>query len=307
MRLATYITPDSMDSRLGTVIGDNVENYSVVDVEEASSGALPSRMLEFLEAGPDALAQARQAIAEHPEGRPLGDVVLLAPIPLPRRNIMCVGWNYAEHFQEGKGRRDTGDDQQDEMPEYPTFFTKLPTSVVGPSADVQFDPRVSDKLDWEVELAVIIGRTGRDIEPEHAVDYVFGYTIANDVSVRDVQRRHGGQWFRGKSMDTHCPLGPWIVTADEIADPYKLHLTAKINGVTKQDSSTEYMVFRIPRLIQELSRGTTLLPGDILLTGTPPGVGFARTPPEYLKPGDRMELEIEGIGRLSNPIVEYSG
>ncbi len=279
-----------------------VHDGALYDLAEVGA---PGMMIELIEAGEEALAGVREALASPSGGRPLTEVQLLAPIPVPRRNVMCVGWNYAEHFEEGQGRRGPGG--SDDMPEYPAFFTKLPTCVVGPGADVQLDPRISEKLDWEVELAVVIGVAGRDVSQERALDHVFGYSIANDVSVRDVQRRHGGQWFRGKSMDTHCPLGPWIVTRDEIADPQKLRLTCKVNGETKQAASTADMVFQIPRLIEELSRGTTLLPGDVILTGTPSGVGFARTPPEYLHPGDVMELEIEAIGVLSNPVVEYRG
>ncbi len=302
MRLVTY--QDGGEQKLGAVA-----DGQVIDLVAASSGELPPTMLEFIGMGETALSQARALMespdATSPHAKPLEQIKLLAPIPRPPRNVMCVGWNYAEHFEEGQGRRGPGG--SDEMPEYPAFFTKLPSCVVGPGEPVQFDSRISTKLDWEVELAVIIGASGRDIAPQDALAHVFGYTVANDVSVRDVQRRHGGQWFRGKSMDTHCPLGPWIVTADEIPEPHSLRITTRVNGETKQDSNTSYQVFKIPRLIQELSRGTTLQPGDIVLTGTPSGVGFARTPPEYLKPGDVMELEVEGIGVLSNPVVEYTG
>ncbi|MDP9351302.1 MAG: fumarylacetoacetate hydrolase family protein [Chloroflexota bacterium] len=298
MRLVTFQV--DAEPRLGAVIGDQV-----VDLARESGGELPATMLEFIAGGDSALRAARQLLDTVAQGASLSEVQLLAPIPRPVRNIMCVGWNYAEHFEEGQGRRGPGG--SDEMPEYPTFFTKLPTCVVGPGAGVQLDARISTKLDWEVELAVVVGPGGRDIRPEEAMAHVFGYTVANDVSVRDVQRRHGNQWFRGKSMDTHCPLGPWIVTADEIADPQRLRISSRVNGELKQDSNTEYMVFQIPRLIQELSLGTTLEAGDLLLTGTPSGVGFARTPPEYLQAGDVMEMEIEGIGTLTNTVVEYTG
>jgi 2-keto-4-pentenoate hydratase/2-oxohepta-3-ene-1,7-dioic acid hydratase in catechol pathway len=295
MRLVTYT--DGMDQKIGAIVADEV-----IDLAAASGGTLPSTMLELIRGGEATLHRAREVVSAATRSIPLGSVQLLAPIPQPPRNVMCVGWNYLEHFEEGQGRRG----QVDEMPEYPTFFTKLPTTVIGPQQEVQLDPRISTKLDYEVELALIIGRSGRDIPPERAMEYVFGYTIANDVSVRDVQRRHGQQWFRGKSMDTHCPMGPWIVTADEVPNPHALPLSCKVNGETKQNSSTQYMVFQIPRLIQELSLGTTLVPGDVVLTGTPPGVGFARTPPEYLQAGDVMELSIESIGTLTNPVVTYT-
>ncbi|MBI2323446.1 MAG: fumarylacetoacetate hydrolase family protein, partial [Chloroflexi bacterium] len=160
--------------------------------------------------------------------------------------------------------------------------------------------------DWEAELAVVIGSAGRDIDERRALGHVFGYTVANDVSVRDHQRtRHGGQWFKGKSFDTHCPLGPWIVSADEIPDPQALAISSRINGETKQSSNTRHMVFTVARIIAELSIGMSLEPGDVILTGTPSGVGFARTPPEFLEVGDVMEMEIEGIGVLRNRVVAY--
>lgn len=290
MRLVTYL--DGGQQKLGAVVNDRVVQ-------------LPGSMLELIEAGEAGLQRARETAEGMSEGKALSEVKLLAPIPTPRRNVICVGLNYMEHFEEGRGRR--GPVEMDKLPEYPTFFTKLPTAVVGPAENVLLFSHISEKLDWEVELAVILGRQGRDIPEEQAWDYVFGYTIANDVSVRDVQRRHGNQWFRGKTMDTHCPMGPWIVTKDELTDPENLRISLKVNGETKQDLNTSYLIFRIPRLIHELSLGTTLLPGDIILTGTPSGVGFARNPPEFLKDGDEMELEIEQIGTLRNRVVEYEG
>jgi 2-keto-4-pentenoate hydratase/2-oxohepta-3-ene-1,7-dioic acid hydratase in catechol pathway len=200
-----------------------------------------------------------------------------------------------------------GANEPTELPEFPALFSKSPQTVVGPEAPVWHSAPHSDQLDWEVELAVIIGTTGRDIPEADALSHVFGYSVTNDVSVRDVQRRHGNQWFKGKNFDTHCPMGPWIVTADEIPDPQNLRLTTKINGVIKQDSSTRFMVFRIPRLILEFSRGFRLLPGDIISTGTPDGVGFARKPPEFLHVGDLMELEVEKIGVLRNRVAAYPG
>ena len=231
---------------------------------------------------------------------PLHSVRLLAPI-IPKRNVFCVGWNYAEHFAEGKAFRPAGAVQ--EIPEHPALFTKNPFTIIGPDAAIRHPAPISDQLDYEVELAVVIGREGRDIAERDALDHVFGYTIGNDVSVRDVQRTwHGGQWFKGKNFDTHLPLGPWIVTKDEIPDPQVLRLTTRVNGVTKQDSNTKHMVFPVARIIAELSAGLTLLPGDVIITGTPEGVGMGRTPPEWLQPGDVVELEIEKIGILRNHI-----
>jgi len=231
---------------------------------------------------------------------PLTAVRLLAPI-VPKRNAFCVGWNYAEHFAEGKDFRPASAPQ--EIPEHPALFSKNPFAIVGPDAPVRHPAPISEQLDYEVELAVVIGRQGRDVDERDALDLVFGYTIANDVSVRDVQRTwHGGQWFKGKNFDTHLPLGPWIVTKDEIPDPQALRLTTRVNGVTKQDSNTKHMVFPVARIVAELSAGLTLYPGDVIITGTPEGVGMGRKPPEWLRAGDVMELEVEHIGVLRNVI-----
>jgi len=233
---------------------------------------------------------------------PFHAVRLLAPI-VPKRNVFCVGWNYAEHFAEGKDFRPASAPQ--EIPDHPALFSKNPFAIIGPGAAIRYPAPISEQLDYEVELAVVIGREGRDIGEGDALDHVFGYTIANDVSVRDVQRSwHGGQWFKGKNFDTHLPLGPWIVTKDEIPDPQTLRITTRVNGVTKQDSNTKHMVFPVARIIAELSAGLTLRPGDVIITGTPEGVGMGRKPPEWLKPGDTVELEIERIGVLRNEVAE---
>jgi 2,4-diketo-3-deoxy-L-fuconate hydrolase len=233
---------------------------------------------------------------------PFHAVRLLAPI-VPKRNVFCVGWNYAEHFAEGKDFRPASAPQ--EIPDHPALFSKNPFAIIGPGAAIRYPAPISEQLDYEVELAVVIGREGRDIGEGDALDHVFGYTIANDVSVRDVQRSwHGGQWFKGKNFDTHLPLGPWIVTKDEIPDPQALRITTRVNGVTKQDSNTKHMVFPVARIIAELSAGLTLHPGDVIITGTPEGVGMGRKPPEWLRPGDTVELEIERIGVLRNDVAE---
>ena len=233
-------------------------------------------------------------------GLPLHSVRLLAPI-VPRRNVFCVGWNYSEHFAEGKAFR--GPNAVQEIPQHPALFSKNPFAIIGPDAAIRHPAPISDELDYEVELAVVIGTEGRDISESLALEHVFGYTIANDVSVRDVQRTwHGGQWFKGKNFDTHLPLGPWIVTKDEIPDPQTLRITTRLNGVTKQDSNTRNMVFPVARIIAEISAGLTLYPGDVIITGTPEGVGMGRKPPEWMKPGDVIEVEIERIGTLRNVI-----
>ena len=287
MKLVTYLDGHL---RVGAVVEDGVADLS----ERFDS------MQTLIEGGEPALEEARSLAAK---ADTVAEVDLRAPIPHPRRNVFCMGWNYLTHFEEGQGRRG---DQQEELPEYPTFFDKPTTAVIGPYDDIPFDPNFSEKMDYEAELAVVIGRAGRSIPAAEAMDHIFGYTLANDVTARDVQRRHGGQWLKGKGMDGSCPLGPWIVTADEIADPQNLPVRCHVNGVEKQNSNTRFMVFPIARLIEELSLAMTLLPGDILLTGTPEGVGYARTPPEYLSPGDEVIVTIPDIGELTNRVVEYS-
>ena len=297
MRLASYLVDGQ--PRAGVVASDQ----TLVAVSDLVAGG-PSDMLAVLAAGPSLWDRLRAAASFARGGQALSSARLVAPIPRPRRNLFCVGWNYSEHFAEGQGFRGPNDSPQD-LPEYPALFSKQPNTVVGPEAPVWHSAPVSNELDWEVELAAIVGTPGRDISEDRASEHVFGYTIGNDVSVRDVQRRHGGQWFKGKSFDSHAPLGPWIVTADELGDPHTLRITLRVNGVTKQDSNTRFMVFRIPRIIKELSTGVMLEPGDVVLTGTPEGVGFARKPPEFLRVGDVMEAEIEKIGVLRNTVATY--
>ena len=263
-------------------------------------------MLDVLAAGPPLWDRLRSAATSARGGTAIKSATLLSPILRPRRNLFCVGWNYLDHFTEGQGMRGPNDDAQ-KIPDFPALFSKQPNCVIGAEAAVWHCAPASNELDWEVELAVIIGMAGREISEANAYDHVFGYTIGNDVSVRDVQRRHGGQWFKGKNFDSHCPLGPWIVSADEIGDPHTLDISLRVNGVTKQQANTRQMAFRIPRIIKELATGMELQPGDVILTGTPSGVGFARKPPEFLKVGDVMEAEIEKIGVLRNPVAAYVG
>jgi 2-keto-4-pentenoate hydratase/2-oxohepta-3-ene-1,7-dioic acid hydratase in catechol pathway len=282
----------------------------IVDLGAAAAGSGrtlsfdPSRMLSFISAGAPALAEARALLASGARGGPRPeDVRLFAPIPEPARNVYAVGWNYLDHFEEGKSLRSAGQT----LPEHPVFFTKGTHAVNGPFDPIPYDPRVSTSIDWECELAVIIGRRGRDIPEERALEFVFGFTVINDTTARDLQQKtHGGQWFKGKSLDGHGPMGPWIVTAEGF-DYDNQRLVTRVNGVVKQDGSTRQMYFKVPRIVSELSLGLTLEPGDILATGTPPGIGFARKPPEFLKPGDVLETEIEGIGTLRNTIVAVRG
>lgn len=229
----------------------------------------------------------------------LNELALLAPIPRPSKNIICLGWNYSEHIKETSEvtQRDSS------LPEHPIVFTKNTTSVIGPDQAIPYDAQVSDQIDWEVELGVIIGKPGRGISEDQAWDHVFGYTIINDISARDLQFQHK-QFFIGKSLDGACPMGPRIVTQDEIHDPHDLFIRCEVNGIRKQDSNTRHMIFDIPAIISTLSRGMTLEAGDIIATGTPDGVGFARQPAEFLKPGDIVSCEIEGIGTLKNSIAQ---
>jgi 2-keto-4-pentenoate hydratase/2-oxohepta-3-ene-1,7-dioic acid hydratase in catechol pathway len=296
VRICTFEANGS--PRAGVLASDD----SIVAVRDLVPEA-PDQVAALIAAGPTLWARVREKAAGARGGRPREIAILRAPIPRPARNVFCVGWNYSEHFEEGKQFRGPGGAQPaaQEIPEHPSLFSKNPATVTGPDAPVLFPAPHSDQLDWEAELAVIVGPGGRDIAEADAMGHVFGYTCANDISVRDVQRRHGGQWFKGKNFDTHLPLGPWVVTADEL-DPSDLRICSRVNGVTKQDARTRQMVFKIPRLIAEISAGCELWPGDIVITGTPAGVGFARTPPEFLRIGDTVEVEIEGIGILRNRV-----
>jgi 2-keto-4-pentenoate hydratase/2-oxohepta-3-ene-1,7-dioic acid hydratase in catechol pathway len=229
----------------------------------------------------------------------LESVALQAPIPKPRRNVFCVGRNYMDHVAEGDRTRGI---TQSEVPKYPQFFTKAADCVIAPDAKVPTHEGVTKWLDYEVELVAIIGTTGRDIPKEKALEHVFGWTIGNDVTGRDLQRRHG-QWFKGKSLDRSCPLGPVIVPASDL-NAADLAIGLKLNGEQRQASRTSKMIFDVPEIIHQLSSGFTLLPGDVIMTGTPEGVGYAMQPPQTLKAGDVMELTIEGIGTLTNSISD---
>jgi 2-keto-4-pentenoate hydratase/2-oxohepta-3-ene-1,7-dioic acid hydratase in catechol pathway len=294
VRLLTFSLAGDRQLRLGALADDG----NVVELRRC--GIEADDMQSLIAAGPRMRANIEKAVAATPKGHyPLDTVTPHAPIPRPRKNIFCVGWNYVPHFEEGAATRTN----VTEFPTYATFFTKAPTCVNGPYAPVPSHADLTATLDWEAELAIVIGERGVDITVEDAMHHVFGYMVANDVSAREVQRRHGQQWFKGKSLDGHLPIGPWIVTADELSPPLALQVVCRVNGVVKQNSNTRQMHFDIPAIIAELSSGLTLDPGDIILTGTPPGVGHARTPPEFMKPGDILETEITGVGTLRNEIV----
>ncbi len=296
MRLVTFTPQAGGAPRTGLVR----DGKQVVDLTAAGGKPPfdPADMISLVAAGGKALSWLREVAAKAKDAAPLDTVKLHAPIPRPRKNVFCVGWNYVEHFEEGKKALK----HTQELPAHPAFFSKVPTTVIGPHDPVPFDPEVNKTLDWEAELGLVIGPGGKNIAEADAMKHVFGYLVVNDVSVRFIQRQHGGQWFKGKSVDGTCPMGPWIVTADEVPNPHDLKIGCRVNGVAKQDSNTSFMYFKIPRIIAELSYGLTLEPGDLISTGTPAGVGHARTPPEFMTAGDLLETEVEGLGVLRNKI-----
>lgn len=290
MKLVTY-KPRASSAQLGAIVDNRVVNLA-----EASGGALPNDMRAFLELGEEGLKVARRVAtkeAAQESGVALGDVKLLAPVTNPNK-VIAIGLNYLDHIRESNAQ----------TPKIPIMFTKYTTSIIGDGDTIHWDPNETAKVDWEVELAVVIGKRAYRISEESVFDYVVGYTVCNDVSARDLQSERGDQWIRGKSMDTFCPLGPCIVTKDEIADPHNLKLRTIVNCQTMQDSNTSELLFKIPHLVSYLSRAFTLLPGDVIITGTPPGVGMGKKPPIFLKHGDVVSVEIDGIGKLTNPCVE---
>jgi 2-keto-4-pentenoate hydratase/2-oxohepta-3-ene-1,7-dioic acid hydratase in catechol pathway len=279
MRFVTF--SDKKGPRPGVLIGDLVADLSKVGYPD---------MLSFLNGGDVALAAARKLMAAPGNAPRKNDVRLHAPIPAPPKFI-CIGLNYKDHAAESGMA----------IPDVPTVFTKYHNAVIGPGEPIQIPP-VSSKVDYEAEFAFVIGKAGKNIPAGKWEDYVFGYTIVHDVSARDYQMATS-QWTIGKTFDTFGPMGPELVTKDEIHDPHNLRISLELNGEVLQDSSTNQLIFRLPDLIEYLSKVMTLVPGDIVSTGTPPGVGFARKPPVFLKPGDDVAINIEGIGELRNPCV----
>ncbi len=255
-------------------------------------------MVDVIRAGADGLAAVAAAVPGAPRV-PLAGAALLAPIDRFGRDILCTGWNYWAHFDESVGKRG---DQEVARPTAPVFFTKAPHAVIGPLDPIAYDARISAKWDYEAEIAVIIGKRGRSIRVDDAANHIFGYTLANDVSQRDLQRRHGGQWLKGKSIDGTMPLGPYIVTADAI-DLSSVRLACLVNGVEMQSAMASQMAFTVAELIAELSFGMTLEPGDVILTGTPAGIGSAREPPVFLQEGDVVTTRATGLGAMSNMLI----
>lgn len=297
MRLATYFADDR--ETIGVVNGDEVIDIGAAC---AAAGATPpADMLALIAGGAEALAAVGSAVAKAGSAarRPLARVRLLAPIPHVRKNVFCVGRNYKLHIEEGARARGV----EPTFPTVPEFFSKPPTTVIGPDAEIRLDSALTKQLDYEVELAFVIGRTCRDVALDDVDAVIFGYTIANDVTARDLQRAHG-QWFKGKALDTSLPCGPWIVTADEFGDPASHRLSLTVNGEGRQDSTIADMLFDCRQIVASLSAGLTLEPGDIICTGTPSGVGLGLSPQSFLKDGDIVECAIDGIGRLRNRVVE---
>jgi len=293
MRLVTF--SDAKGTRIGV---HEPTSSTVVDLSVGTR--LQRGMTAFIALGKSGLARARRAVRSG-EGRiPVGSVKLLAPIPRPAKNILCVGKNYHDHAQEfqASGVEATG---KEVVPEVPIIFTKWPNSVIGPGEPIPIANDYTDSTDYEGELGVVIGAGGRRIARQDAYDHVYGYTVINDVSARTLQNRHR-QWFLGKSLDGYCPMGPWILTADEVKDVGKMHLTTQVNGELRQDALVSQLIFDIPALIETISRVMLLEPGDVIATGTCAGVGIGFNPPKYLKKGDTVAITIEPIGTLENPV-----
>jgi 2-keto-4-pentenoate hydratase/2-oxohepta-3-ene-1,7-dioic acid hydratase in catechol pathway len=302
MKLVTYRRHVDAAARLGAVVDQRVVDLALLG--EAAGAGLPATMLEFIDLGPDAVTIASQMIwdaaGRFPLGcaLPLADVRLLAPIPRPRKNIFGIGLNYTEHVAESAASLDTSSD----LPRQPVIFSKPPTTVIGPDEPIRHNAAITQQLDWEVELAVVMGTTAKRVAREDALTHVFGYSLIIDMSARD--NRRAGQWIYSKGQDSYAPFGPCIVTADEIPDPQTLDLALWVNGEEKQRSNTAFMLFKVDELIADISAGITLEPGDIIATGTPAGVGAGRTPQEWVWPGDVIEAELEGIGRLRHPVIK---
>jgi len=301
MKLLTYKTQDT-EPRLGFI-----HNNQVVDMEdfgEISNFPLPNDMLELIDMGFEIIAEISELISETPENFfeeiafEMNEVTILAPIEKPRKNIIGIGLNYTEHVAESaRGLDTTG-----KLPTKPIIFSKPPTTVTATNTEIIKNTKLTSQLDWECELAVVIAKKGKYVAKKDAMDYVFGYTVINDISARDCRRE--GQWIVSKGQDTFAPMGPFLVTKDEIENPHNLNLSLKVNGVEKQNSNTKFMLFNINDLIEDLSIVFTLEAGDIIATGTPAGVGAGRNPQEWMYDGDVVEATVEGIGTIVNTVKE---
>lgn len=302
MKLLTYTTKDNNKSRLGFI-----HNNQVIDMQDfgdISNFPLPNDMLDLIDMGFEVISEITELISETPENffeeiaYEMDEVVFMAPIEKPRKNIIGIGLNYTEHVAESARTLDT----TGKLPTKPIIFSKPPTTVTATNTNVLLNRNLTNQLDWEVELAVIISKKGKYVPKSKALDYVFGYTVINDISARDCRRE--GQWIVSKGQDTFAPMGPILVTKDEIENPHNLNLSLKVNGVEKQNSNTQFMLFNINDLVEDLSTVFTLEAGDIIATGTPAGVGAGRNPQEWLNDGDVIEATVEKIGTLINTVKE---
>jgi 2-keto-4-pentenoate hydratase/2-oxohepta-3-ene-1,7-dioic acid hydratase in catechol pathway len=300
MKLLTYKTQDSDEQRLGFI-----HNNQVIDMEdfgEISNFPLPATMLELIDMGYELVEELNDMVADTEPAffeeiaYSMDEITFCAPIPKPRKNIIGIGLNYTEHVAESARTLDT----TGKLPQKPIIFSKPPTTVTATNTDIIKNTKLTSQLDWEVELAVVIGKKAKYVTNAEAMDYVFGYTVINDISARDCRRE--GQWIVSKGQDTFAPMGPVLVTKDEIADPHNLNLSLKVNGIEKQKANTKFLLFNINDLIEDLSTVFTLEPGDIIATGTPSGVGAGRDPQEWLYNGDVIEATVEGIGTIVNTV-----
>ncbi len=303
MKLLTYQTQNS-EPRLGFI-----HNNKVIDMENFGNimqFPLPSTMLGLIDMGDIVIPEINALMINCDPNDLLGisftmdEITILAPIPTPRKNIIGIGLNFTEHVAESARTLDTSN----ELPQKPIIFSKPPTAVTATNTNILLNPKLTQQLDWEVELAVVIGKKGKYVAKENALDYVFGYTVINDISARDCRR--AGQWIVSKGQDTFAPMGPILVTKDEIPNPHDLNLSLKVNGVEKQNANTKFMLFNINELIEDLSIVFTLEPGDIIATGTPSGVGAGRDPQEWLWDGDVVEATVEKIGTIVNTVKEIT-
>jgi 2-keto-4-pentenoate hydratase/2-oxohepta-3-ene-1,7-dioic acid hydratase in catechol pathway len=301
MKLLTYKTQDTAP-RLGFIRNNQV--IDMADFGQISNFPLPNDMLDLIDMGFEIIAEISELISETPENffeeiaYEMNEVTILAPIEKPRKNIIGIGLNYTEHVAESaRGLDTTG-----KLPTKPIIFSKPPTTVTATNTEIIKNTKLTSQLDWECELAVVIAKKGKYVTKENAMDYVFGYTVINDISARDCRRE--GQWIVSKGQDTFAPMGPYLVTKDEIENPHNLNLSLKVNGVEKQNSNTKFMLFNINDLIEDLSIVFTLEAGDIIATGTPAGVGAGRDPQEWMHNGDVVEATVEGIGTITNTVKE---
>ena len=303
MKLLTYKN-NTGEQKIGIL-----QNDTIIDIETLgfkTNETFPKSMLELIDAGLDEVKRIQSVLDGANENViaavsiPVSEVTVLAPIPKPRKNIIGIGLNYTEHVAESARTLDTSN----ELPQKPVIFSKPPTAVTATNTEIILNTKLTQQLDWEVELAVVMGKNGKYVKKDEALDYVFGYTIINDISARDCRR--AGQWIVSKGQDTFAPMGPVLVTKDEIENPQDINLSLKLNGVEKQRSNTKFMLFNINELIADLSTVFTLEPGDIIATGTPAGVGAGRTPQEWMWNGDVVEATVEGIGTLVNTVKEIN-